>query len=201
LGAVPLATLTTSESAGQQADLADDGARALTRAARENFQFIWRCLRRLGVQPDHAVDDAAQRVFEIAARKRQQIPPDSERAFLFKTAILVAAEERRRFRRAVRETPDEAALLSAPAAALEPDEELEASRWRHRLDVVLSALQPELRTVFVLFEFERLSSPEIAELLELPVGTVASRLRRAREEFQLAAQRLRAQLLRQGKMP
>lgn len=196
---MPLATLTTSESAGQQAGLSDDGA--LTRAAREHFQFIWRCLRRLGVQPDHAVDDAAQRVFEIAARKRHQIAPDSERAFLFKTAVLVAAEERRRRRRALREAPDEAALLSAPADHLEPDEELEANRWRQRLDVVLAALPPELRTVFVLFEFERLSSPEIAELLELPVGTVASRLRRAREEFQLAAQRLRAQMSRQGKMP
>jgi len=196
---VPLATLTTPGSTGQQADVGDDGA--LERAARENFQFIWRCLRRLGVQPDHAVDDAAQRVFEIAARKRHQIAEDTQRAFLFKTAVLVAAEERRRWRRAAREAPDEAALLTAKATELEPDEELEASRWRRRLDVVLGALAPELRTVFVLFEFERLSSPEIAALLELPLGTVASRLRRAREEFQLAAQRLRAQMHRQGKVP
>ena len=41
----------------------------LGRAVRENFQFIWRSLRRLGVRPDHAVDDAAQHVFEVAARK------------------------------------------------------------------------------------------------------------------------------------
>lgn len=57
---------------------------------------------------------------------------------------------------------------------------------------MLGALAPELRTVFVLFEFERLSSPEIAALLTLPLGTVASRLRRAREEFHLAATELRA---------
>jgi RNA polymerase sigma-70 factor (ECF subfamily) len=147
------------------------------------------------------VDDAVQRVFEIAARKRHQIAEGNQRAFLFKTAVLVAAEERRRWRRAVREAPDEEALLSAAAAEPEPDEELEASRWRRRLDVVLAALDPDLRTVFVLFEFERLSSPEIAELLGLPLGTVASRLRRAREEFQLAAQRLRAQMRRQGREP
>jgi RNA polymerase sigma-70 factor, ECF subfamily len=193
---VPLATLTTPGSTGQEADLSDDGA--LARAARENFQFIWRCLRRLGVQPEHEVDDAAQRVFEIAARKRHQIGADNQRAFLFKTAVLVAAEERRRWRRAAREAPDQDALLAAAAATPEPDEELEANRWRQRLDLVLAALPPDLRTVFVLFEFERLSSPEIAELLALPVGTVASRLRRAREEFHLAAQRLRAQMRRQG---
>ena len=50
----------------------------------------------------------------------------------------------------------------------------------------------ELRTVFVLFELEELSAPEVAGLTGLPVGTVASRLRRAREEFQLAARRVRA---------
>jgi len=174
---------------------------ALERAAREHFQFLWRCLRRLGVQPDHAVDDAAQRVFEIAAKKRDQIVPGNERAYLFKTALLVAAEERRRSRRAAREAFDEAALLGAKTQEPQPDEALEAQRWRSRLDTVLEALGPELRTIFVLYEFEHLSSPEIAALLELPLGTVASRLRRARSEFQATAQRLRAQLRRQGDIP
>lgn len=173
----------------------------LERAAKEHFQFIWRCLRRLGVQPDHAVDDAAQRVFEIAALKRAQIVLGSERAFLFKTAVLVAAEERRRRRRDAREELDELALLNATAHAPGPDEAADASRWRSRLDAVLSALAPELRVVFVLFEFERLSSPEIASLLELPLGTVASRLRRARAEFEAAAHRLRARLRIQGDLP
>jgi len=50
----------------------------------------------------------------------------------------------------------------------------------------------ELRAVFVLFELEEMSTPEIADLLEIPTGTVASRLRRAREEFQKLVTRLRA---------
>ncbi|HTU59144.1 MAG TPA: sigma-70 family RNA polymerase sigma factor [Polyangiales bacterium] len=179
--------------------MADESA--LERAAREHFQFLWRCLRRLGVQPDHAVDDAAQRVFEIAAKKRDQIAPGNERAYLFKTALLVAAEERRRSRRAAREALDETALLNAKAPELPPDEALDAQRWRTRLDLVLEALGAELRTVFVLYEFERLSGPEIAELLDLPLGTVASRLRRARNEFRAATQRLRAQLRTQGELP
>jgi len=50
-------------------------------------------------------------------------------------------------------------------------------------DLALSKVDPELAEIFVLFELEELSSPEIASLLEIPLGTVASRLRRAREEF------------------
>lgn len=195
---VQLATPLSTRTAEKPSEAEDS---ALERAAREHFQFLWRCLRRLGVQPDHAVDDAAQRVFEIAAKKRDQILPGNERAYLFKTALLVAAEERRRSRRAAREAFDEVALLGAKAQGPQPDEALEAQQWRTRLDTVLEALGPELRSIFVLYEFERLSSPEIAELLDLPLGTVASRLRRARSEFQATAQRLRAQLRRKGDIP
>jgi RNA polymerase sigma-70 factor (ECF subfamily) len=86
------------------------------------------------------VDDAAQRVFEIAARKRDRILPGSERAFLFKTAVLVAVEASRAHRRAARERPDESTLSSAHAQTPRPDEALEEREWRERLDQVLDAL-------------------------------------------------------------
>jgi RNA polymerase sigma-70 factor (ECF subfamily) len=50
----------------------------------------------------------------------------------------------------------------------------------------------DLRAVFVLFELEEMPTAEIAEALELPTGTVASRLRRAREEFRRIAARVQA---------
>jgi RNA polymerase sigma-70 factor (ECF subfamily) len=50
----------------------------------------------------------------------------------------------------------------------------------------------DLRAVFVLYELEQLTSAEIAELLQIPPGTVASRLRRARESFESCVARLRA---------
>jgi RNA polymerase sigma-70 factor (ECF subfamily) len=55
----------------------------------------------------------------------------------------------------------------------------------------------ELRTVLVLFELEQLTKNEVAELLELPVGTAVSRLRRAREEFRSQLKRRNARLGRQ----
>jgi RNA polymerase sigma-70 factor (ECF subfamily) len=51
------------------------------------------------------------------------------------------------------------------------------------LDRVLGQMEVDLRTVFVLHEFEELNMSEIAGVLEIPRGTVASRLRRARQEF------------------
>jgi RNA polymerase sigma-70 factor (ECF subfamily) len=58
------------------------------------------------------------------------------------------------------------------------------------IDRIFVNTHPDLVTVFVLFELEGLSAPEISELVNIPVGTVASRLRRARATFRAAARRL-----------
>jgi RNA polymerase sigma-70 factor (ECF subfamily) len=54
-----------------------------------------------------------------------------------------------------------------------------------RVDVgaVIKTLAPEHREVIVMREFEQMSYSEIAEVLELPIGTVESRLHRARAEL------------------
>jgi RNA polymerase sigma-70 factor (ECF subfamily) len=169
----------------------------LANAARENFQFIWRSLRRFGVRPEAAVDDAAQRVFEIAVRKQAEIEVGRERAFFFKTALNVALEARRHARRdSIRFADDALDALADPTP--DPEGAAQRNRLRRALDALLSAMPIELSTVFVLFELEQLSSVEIARMLELPVGTVSSRLRRAREEFRQRAARLRASWERAG---
>jgi RNA polymerase sigma-70 factor (ECF subfamily) len=65
-------------------------------------------------------------------------------------------------------------------------------------DLVLSKVDPDLVEVFVLYELEGLTSPEIAELLRIPLGSVASRLRRAREQFRSAAERVEKNLQKEG---
>ena len=50
----------------------------------------------------------------------------------------------------------------------------------------------------MLYELEGLTSPEIAELLRIPLGSVASRLRRAREQFRSAAERVEKNLQKEG---
>lgn len=74
---------------------------------------------------------------------------------------------------------------------IERTEQLQA---RAMLDEVLDTLPLDLRTVLVLHELEEMECSEIAELLDIPTGTVASRLRRAREKFEVAAESMRARL-------
>lgn len=154
------------------------------------YDFIWRSLRRLGVPPTD-VDDCAQQVFWVAARKLDEIQEGSERAFLFGTALRVASDARRaRTRRREVAEPGEGSEALDPSP--DPEEVADKARARALLDEVLDAMPMDLRAPFVLFELEEMPTADIAAVLELPTGTVASRLRRAREEFQKIVARVKA---------
>jgi RNA polymerase sigma-70 factor (ECF subfamily) len=172
------------------ADRAGDPAR-LHAIVRGHYGFLWRSLRRLGVTAAD-VDDAAQHVLGVLARRLGDVAEGRERAFLFQTALRVAAEVRRSKRRD-RLAFDEAHVEGAVDHALPVDEVLEREEARAQLDRVLDAMPLDVRAVFVLFELEQMTTNEIATVLSIPPGTVSSRLRRGREEFAAIARRLRAQ--------
>lgn len=154
------------------------------------FDFIWRSLRGLGV-PAAGVDDAAQQVFLVAAQKIDAIAPGSERSFLFTTARGIAANVRRARTRS-REVQGDDALAEPLDAGPDPEQLAASKQARELLDKLLDGLPEDLRTVFVLFELEGVTTAQMAELLGIPMGTAASRLRRAREEFHAAAKRYQA---------
>ena len=149
---------------------------------RDQYDFLWRSLRRLGVVEAH-VDDAAQQVLLVIARRLDEVREGSERSFLFGTAMRVASDYRKKNARR-REVADDVALAAAPSETPDAEELLEQRRARELLDGVLDQMPDELRTVFVLAELEGTTMIEIAELLGIPQGTVASRLRRARALFE-----------------
>ena len=159
-----------------------------------HYAAIWRLLRRLGVHPAQ-IDDAAQEVFWVAARRHADLVPGRERSFLHGVALRVAVRAVRGQRAAMPliEPEDLDAILDRGPS---PEDQLEQRRARALLDAVLDRLSPDLRTVFVLFELEGLEVREIAALEEIPTGTASSRLRRAREEFARIAQRIAAIMAR-----
>jgi RNA polymerase sigma-70 factor (ECF subfamily) len=154
-----------------------DRLRALVEA---HYTAAWRVLRRFGLSPADA-DDGAQQVFLVAAGRLADILPGKERAFLFRTALHVASKAHRARRR----RPEDADAECGESADHGPsaDELVERSRARALLDGILAQMPVELSAVIVLFEIEGLTMAEIAEVLEVPPGTVASRLRRGREEL------------------
>jgi RNA polymerase sigma-70 factor (ECF subfamily) len=150
---------------------------------KETYDGIWRLLRGLGIPPDR-VDDAAQQVFLVYAERRGDVARGSERSFLFGTALRVAHVARRGVHR---EVPVEIDFACSDQPGI--DELTDQKRARQVLDHILDQLDPELRDVFVLYELEGFTMPEIAAVVQVPLGTAASRLRRGRERFSALVRR------------
>lgn len=157
-------------------------------SVRRHLSLVWRILRRAGLRPADA-DDAAQDVFWILAQRVDGVPVPAEKSFLISTALRVASDRRRsKWNRSVTEVIDPEYSVSEE---LSPEEALGLRDARALLDEALSALDPEEREVFLLLEMEQMTRDEVAAVLGLAPGTVASRMRRAREAFEKAARKIR----------
>lgn len=176
---VPLAMARATTHAEQIAMGRKEEAR-LRQLVLTQGDFVARSLRNMGVWGGE-LDDCVQKVFLVAARRLDEIEEGKERAFLFGCAHNTAAHFRRSLARR-REVSDDV-LIEHTSPGMRPDTLIEQKRHRQMLDDILATMDDGIRSVFVLYSFEELTMAEIAEILEIPPGTVASRLRRAREIF------------------
>jgi RNA polymerase sigma-70 factor (ECF subfamily) len=151
----------------------------LRRMVDDHIDFVARVLRNAGC-PDAEIDDHVQRTFIAAANRVDDVRPGAEKSFLLQIALHTAAHARRtaaRRREVSAEEAPETVFLATP------EQLIDQKRTRQMLDGVLDQMDAGLRTIFVLYEVEELSMAEIAGVLGIPAGTVASRLRRARIDF------------------
>jgi RNA polymerase sigma-70 factor (ECF subfamily) len=165
----------------------------------EHTDFIWKTLHRLGVR-EPFIEDIFQEVFVVVLRRLDSFDGHSAMTtWLFGICLRVARSYRRRahFRRerVVAEVSDVASPVSSERT---PEEELEHREAEARLRDILDRLDLEQRAVFVMFEFDGLSCQEIADMIGIPLGTVHSRLHRARAAFARNAERFRAIDARRG---
>jgi RNA polymerase sigma-70 factor (ECF subfamily) len=172
-------------TASVSAEVAEDRAEDLA----SHLDFLWRFACRMGVGSATA-EDIAQEAFVIALGRADAIVHGKERSYLL--SIVVNMVRRERTRRSRHEE-----LTEEPTAREDdaPDRALDDKRARALLDRSLDALDDDLRAVFVLHEIEEETMADIAQMLDLAPGTVASRLRRARDEWKRATDRLRREAI------
>jgi RNA polymerase sigma-70 factor (ECF subfamily) len=148
----------------------------------DTVDVAWRVLARLGVRAAD-LEDAVQDVFVIAHRQLPTFRGEAQLStWVTGISIRVAHDHRRRSARKPSESlePHATSLVDGSRG---PDEQVARSEAEDTLAHLLSALEARQREVFVLAELEQLTAPEIADLTQVPVNTVYSRLRLARAHF------------------
>jgi RNA polymerase sigma factor (sigma-70 family) len=152
----------------------------------EHYDFVWRCALRLGAT--HAdVEDIVQETFLVALRRYDPIAfgrsvhgEARPSTWLFGILRNVLRNHARGERRRRARLDALAQIDAAP-----PPSDARSALGLRLLDEFLGELEPDRREVFVLAELEGLRGPEIARTLDINHNTVRSRLRSARQAFQL----------------
>ncbi len=146
----------------------------VTQMYRDHARYVFRVLHALGVrEADRA--DAVHDVFVTVHRRLGEVSLfSSSRAWVRGIAVRVAANHRRRASNA-----REDLYAEVP----EPSVQSPASDDARDLLKVLGALDDDQRAVFVLYEIEGLTMPEVAEALGCPATTAYSRLYAARRSI------------------
>lgn len=148
-----------------------------------HFRFVWRVLRASGLPPSQ-VEDAAQDVFVVVHRRLPEFEARSDiRTWLFRIAKWVVTSERRKLRVKRESEASDGEISEIRDDAAGPDELVARSEAIRTLEKILAAMDPEKRMAFLLMDIEEMKASEVAELLEVNVNTVYSRLRLAREQF------------------
>jgi len=151
--------------------------RAMVRFVRLTQADVWRLCQYLGSGFDP--DDLTQETYERALRSLPRFRAESSaRTWLLGIARRVCADH---VRRAGRERAAVARLVEDGAAS-DPAE-------RVALDDLLAGLEDDRRTAFVLTQVLGLAYSEAAEAVGCPVGTIRSRVARARADLLGAVQR------------
>jgi RNA polymerase sigma-70 factor, ECF subfamily len=147
-----------------------------------------RWLMRHGEDAEDAVQDAFLRAYQAYSSYQG----GSEKAWLMTIVRNVCLTRLKRrvqpgkvvmLDEAMGEVEQPSADIVPASLSSRPDTELLAKIERARVQAALKKLPQNMREVVVLREFEDLSYQEISEVVGIPVGTVMSRLSRAREQL------------------
>lgn len=174
----------TAHAGTPLSDVRLDALRRGDPAAQERLLAEWLpvvvswCNRLGGAAVD--AEDAAHDVFLVVLRRLDTLQSEAQLpAWLFGITRRVLAQHRRRawIKRWV------PGLKAEPVERTGPARLAEVSQTAWQVQQALEKLPEAEREVLVLCVLEDRTDKEVSEMLEMPIGTVKSRLRRAREHF------------------
>ena len=163
---------------------------------KEHQTYLYRfVLRNIGNPSD--AEDIAQQAFIEAYKAMATFRGESKLStWLYGIAMNLVRNYLNRAPHRVRQYESDDVLEGLPDTADGPEALAERSQMMERLSSQIGELSSELQQILMLVAVDGLSYDEAAVMLEIPVGTVRSRLFRAREQIKERLPELRDQLAR-----
>jgi RNA polymerase sigma-70 factor (ECF subfamily) len=145
-------------------------------------------LCRYMIQDAHDAQDAAQDVFLKAYGSLKAFKPDASLyAWLYRIAVNTCLDYKKKSR--PEQAEDESVIDDLASTEPSPEQRYQSKEMGQSIQLALQKLPEHLRAAIVLKEIEDLSYEEIAEVLHTSIGTVKSRISRAREELRRLLQK------------
>jgi RNA polymerase sigma-70 factor (ECF subfamily) len=147
------------------------------------FDHVSRWLRVLGA-PEADNEDLTQEVFLVVRRRLRDFDGRNVAGWLHRIASgQVRQHRRRRWIRSVFSGRPVIAIEELPSSGTSPIAALETREKQRVLEMLVSKMSEKRRVAFVLFEIEGYDGEEIADILDIPINTVWTRLHHARRDF------------------
>ncbi len=134
------------------------------------------------IDDHHICEDIAQDVFLAAYKKLLSFDPDRSS---FSTWLFTIARNKS-INTAKKKNPFSMSNLPENSDSSTPANNLAQQEFFDRLDQVLKTLPARLKTAFILAEFEKLPYERIAQIEGVRIGTIKSRINRAKEKLRSA---------------
>ena len=158
----------------------DAFAALVTRQSRFVFRVAYAILRN-----SHDAEDVVQETFLKLYRSGGWEKIDNEKAFLARAAWRLAVDRRGK-------CGEQAEELEVVSSAADPERAAISADWNATVRRLIDALPEELRQPLALSALEEWNSRQIAEVMDIPEGTVRGRLMRARQILRQKLESLKA---------
>ncbi len=164
-----------------------------TLLVRRYEQRLFRSMTRISGSPEDA-EDICQEAFTRAWRAISKFRGESQfYSWVFRIALNLLRSSKRQLKASVSLDAVRDAIgddLEDQRADVDPSHSMQVRDQQRVVQAAMDAMEESFRTVLVLTDLEEMSYEEIARVVDCPVGTVRSRIHRARQEFRGRMERL-----------